>query len=426
MKKTVALMLMLVLALTLYLGNAAADDTGILGKPLPDFTVTDSEGKTFTLSEALKDHEAVVINIWATWCGPCEREFPLLNNLYEKYSDRVAFIALSVGTNDTLELIEEYRQAHGIAFPMGRDDDSGVHQLLGVTSIPDTLIVDRFGNVGFVRVSAFLSENDAERAVKAFLGDSYTETVSLTETPPDTSTAAFPVSAVRSLTAANQDVRNIILSADGLKDPVTIYVVPDDTAHLRMEIKANDDLTEMVFSYYVNNTQDIKVVSDLYDPEIGAFVYEAPMPSAADESHIAECVMMDLNLSITDPEALEIVLIPDEKYIDEVVAMLEAYGYGNARWESVKPVQEESLQAYVLHVVDQNGAPVPKVYVNFCTDTTCTMAAGDATGTITFNGAPGVYHVQLLKVPDGYSADSGFEFYTKDTYGEWVLHVWKK
>lgn len=309
---------------------------------------------------------------------------------------------------------------------MGRDDDSGVHQLLGVTSIPDTLIVDRFGNVGFVRVSAFLSENDAERAVKAFLGDSYTETVSLTETPPDTSTAAFPVSAVRSLTAANQDVRNIILYADGLKDPVTIYVVPDDTAHLRMEIKANDDLTEMVFSYYVNNTQDIKVVSDLYDPEIGAFVYEAPMPSAADESHIAECVMMDLNLSITDPEALEIVLIPDEKYIDEVVAMLEAYGYGNARWESVKPVQEESLQAYVLHVVDQNGAPVPKVYVNFCTDTTCTMAAGDATGTITFNGAPGVYHVQLLKVPDGYSADSGFEFYTKDTYGEWVLHVWKK
>ena len=81
MKKTVALMLMLVLALTLYLGNAAADDTGILGKPLPDFTVTDSEGKTFTLSEALKEHEAVVITIWATWCGPCEREFPLLNNL---------------------------------------------------------------------------------------------------------------------------------------------------------------------------------------------------------------------------------------------------------------------------------------------------------------------------------------------------------
>lgn len=46
--------------------------------------MTDSEGKTFTLSEALKDHEAVLINFWATWCDPCKNEFPMLNKVYEE------------------------------------------------------------------------------------------------------------------------------------------------------------------------------------------------------------------------------------------------------------------------------------------------------------------------------------------------------
>ena len=58
---------MMVLALCVSIAGAEATKD-FLGKPFPDFTVTDSEGKTFTLSEALKDHEAVLINFWAT-CG---------------------------------------------------------------------------------------------------------------------------------------------------------------------------------------------------------------------------------------------------------------------------------------------------------------------------------------------------------------------
>ena len=85
--------------------SAEAKNADILGKPFPDFTATDSEGNTFTLSEALKDHEAVLINFWATWCGPCRNEFPYLNEAYGKYRDRVAFIALSTDPNDTIEKI---------------------------------------------------------------------------------------------------------------------------------------------------------------------------------------------------------------------------------------------------------------------------------------------------------------------------------
>ena len=70
-----------------------------------------------------------------------------------------------------------------------------------------------------------------------------------------------------------------------------------------------------------------------------------------------------------------------------------------------------------------NGNPVPGAAVNFCTDAACTMAQGGEDGVITFDGAPENYHVQILKVPEGYSFDQAFELYTGETCGEWVLHV---
>ena len=75
-------MLALVLALAMCLGCVAlAEETAMvyaLGAPLPDFTFTDINGVSHTLSETLKEKEMVLINLWATWCGPCESEFPFL------------------------------------------------------------------------------------------------------------------------------------------------------------------------------------------------------------------------------------------------------------------------------------------------------------------------------------------------------------
>ena len=81
MKKT----LLILFALTLFLAVSASaeGESPLLGKPFPDFTVTDCDGNAFTLSEELKDHEAVLINFWATWCGPCRNEFPAINKVYE-------------------------------------------------------------------------------------------------------------------------------------------------------------------------------------------------------------------------------------------------------------------------------------------------------------------------------------------------------
>ena len=191
-----------VMMMTLWTGTATAEgekNTDFLGKPFPDFSVTDTEGKTFTLSEALKDHQAAMIVFWATWCGPCEREFPYLEEVYQKYGDRVAFIALNEEKRETEDEIKAYRAEHGLTIPMGHSEDDDLYRYIGGVYLPDTVVVDRFGNAVFFHDSAFKNPEDVARVLETFLGDDYTQTAVLKSIPGDTSTRAFPVSAARAI-----------------------------------------------------------------------------------------------------------------------------------------------------------------------------------------------------------------------------------
>ena len=92
---------------------------------------------------------------------------------------------------------------------------------------------------------------------------------------------------------------------------------------------------------------------------------------------------------------------------------------------TVTTLANEVADAYIIHVLDQNGDPVPEVCVNFCTDTACVPCESDENGTIVYTGKPDVYHVQIIDYPEGYSCDESFEMYTPETYGEWVLRLTK-
>ncbi len=179
-----AAILILCLAICPAAAGQADPSHPLLGQPVRDFTVTTVDGSTFTLSEVLKEKDAVLINLWATWCGPCEREFPYLEEAYEQYRDRVAVIALSVEQNDTDAVLKQYAESHGLTFAVGSDTGAGLGGIYVQGGIPTTLVIDRFGNIVFYTVGTQPSTGHFTRVFDALLGDGYTESTVLTGVPP--------------------------------------------------------------------------------------------------------------------------------------------------------------------------------------------------------------------------------------------------
>ena len=147
------LSLVLVLAVVFGIATAQASPEDYQGQILPDFSVTTISGETFTLSESLKTHDLVLINFWATWCGPCQMEFPYLEEAWEQYGSRVDVIALSVEEADTHDVLTQFANDLGLRFPMGRDE-SNMFGTMGGSLIPTTIIVDKDRRVLTVEIGS--------------------------------------------------------------------------------------------------------------------------------------------------------------------------------------------------------------------------------------------------------------------------------
>ena len=170
MKKLTTIALVLILVFTLAVSGAHADPEGMYGKTFPDFSVKTIDGETFTLSESLKTHDLVVINFWATWCGPCCMEFPYLQEAWEKYADRVDVIAMSVERSDTAKVLQKFAKENGLTFPIGRDEKKLLDKMRG-NAIPTTLIVDRDGKVVSVEVGAKMSVEEFTELFDSLLNE---------------------------------------------------------------------------------------------------------------------------------------------------------------------------------------------------------------------------------------------------------------
>lgn len=419
MKKV--LLILLALALFLAVSASAEEESPLLGKPFPDFTVTDTDGNTLTLSEALKDHEAVVINFWATWCAPCRNEFPEINKVYEEYKDRVAFIALSKEPKDSNEIIASFRQENGLTLPMGRDENGKLYSYAETKNVPVTVIIDRFGNTGFLRIGSFRTADDLRRTLDAFLGDQYTETAVLHSIPADLSMASLPVSPARALWIEDEGVQKAVIRADGIPD-ILFYIVNESTAHVIAEISASDSTSDVIF---YNSDAGFTPLKEMLDPERGVLAADVSVP----EKGYVAIALMNYSIVINgeeDPDMIQLHIGRNAGELESYVDTLKAAGHENVTVEyGTGADAESSADAYIIHVVDQNGDPVPEVYVNFCTDEACVPCESDEDGTIVYTGKPAVYHVQVIDYPEGYSCDESFEMYTTETYGEWVLLLTK-
>ena len=121
--------------------------SGLTGQVAPDFALKSSTGENLRLSEYRGD--VVMVNFWATWCGPCRQEMPLLDELYSRYQ-RVGFSLLAVNIDDDSRKAMNMISELGVSFPVLFDARKEVSKLYEVDAMPVTVIIDREGNVRHV------------------------------------------------------------------------------------------------------------------------------------------------------------------------------------------------------------------------------------------------------------------------------------
>ncbi len=122
---------------------SAAPESG----PAPNFKLSARDGSQISLAGLQGD--VVMINFWATWCGPCRQEMPHLEALYQRYNS-LGFTLLGVNVEADPKGAEAWLAETPVSFPILLDSQNDVTKLYDVIAMPSTVLVDRTGNIRYV------------------------------------------------------------------------------------------------------------------------------------------------------------------------------------------------------------------------------------------------------------------------------------
>lgn len=130
----------------------------------PDFRVTNQKGEAVAFSDYLG--KPVVLNFWATWCGPCQSEMPAFNKLYHEYGDEIQFMMVNLtdGYQDTVEKASEFINKNGYDFPVFYDTEYEASYVYGVSGVPASVFINAKGEV----VDAYMGAM-SEQMLRAYL-----------------------------------------------------------------------------------------------------------------------------------------------------------------------------------------------------------------------------------------------------------------
>ncbi|BBM01583.1 TlpA disulfide reductase family protein [Microbulbifer sp. GL-2] len=133
-------MLRLVALFTLLISSISASAS----EPSKDFTLASNKGSNLRLEE--QRGEVIMLNFWASWCGPCRQEMPLLDKLHERYA-AAGFQVWGVNVDAQRSDAEKLLGKIPVDFPILFDSTSEVSKMYGIDAMPSTVFIDRDGNV---------------------------------------------------------------------------------------------------------------------------------------------------------------------------------------------------------------------------------------------------------------------------------------
>jgi peroxiredoxin len=149
------------------LGPGAALHAAALQALAPDFTLRSVDGPNLRLQE--QRGRVVMVNFWATWCGPCREEMPQLNKLYAKYRAS-GFVLLGVNVDDDARHAADVARRMGLAFPVLLDTDKAVISRYAVSTMPSTLLIDRDGRLRYLQRGYHAGyEDEYDRQIRGLL-----------------------------------------------------------------------------------------------------------------------------------------------------------------------------------------------------------------------------------------------------------------
>jgi peroxiredoxin len=118
-----------------------------LGKPAPDFTVSDTDGTRFRSADCRG--KVVLLNFFATWCGPCQKELPHLQAIWEEFKNDSDFRMLVIGREESEEHVKGFKTDRAFTFPTASDPHRSIYSKFASQAIPRTYLISRDGTILF-------------------------------------------------------------------------------------------------------------------------------------------------------------------------------------------------------------------------------------------------------------------------------------